>query len=185
MLNQKRYSGIGSRQTPPAILDRMTRIASFLEKQEYILYSGGAKGADSAFEKGVSDQDMKKIFLPWKGFNGKKSSLCHISSAAVTLAEQFHPQWLSLSPSAKKLMIRNGYQVLGEALDTPVDMVVCYTPHGKIEGGTGQALRIAKHFKIPVFNLYYNKDIDWILSWMDTGTICLGKDMELESWRLM
>lgn len=49
-------------------------------------------------------------------------------------------------------MGRNSYQVLGKDLCLPCDFILCWTQNGRIEGGTGQALRIARHFKIPVFN---------------------------------
>jgi hypothetical protein len=32
-------------------------------------------------------------------------------------------------------------------------MVVCWTKDGKSSGGTGQALRIAEYYSIPIFNL--------------------------------
>lgn len=182
---QKTYSGIGSRKSPPKILDLMTRIASFMEKQGYILQSGGAPGADNAFESGVTNSDMKRIYLPWLKFNGNTSPLYEVSKAALTLASYFHPSWHKLSEAGKLLMARNGYQVLGKDLSIPVEMVICYTPHGKIEGGTGQAMRIAKHFNIPIFNLYYKKDIDQILSWIDSNKISYTRDVEIQSWKLI
>jgi hypothetical protein len=51
-------------------------------------------------------------------------------------------------------MTRNSFQVLGPDLQSPVSFVVCWTTGGKISGGTGQALRIAKDLSIPIFNLY-------------------------------
>jgi hypothetical protein len=185
MLKQKIYSGIGSRRTLPEILELMTSIASFMEEQGYILHSGGADGADKAFESGVQDSGMKKIFLPWKGFNRNSSTLYVVSEKAVTLAKEFHPSWDTLSDAAKLLIARNGYQILGDSLNTPVDLIICYTPHGRAEGGTGQAIRIAQYYQIPVFNLYFKKDIEQILSWMNTKTICLKKEMELELWKLI
>jgi hypothetical protein len=163
----------------------MTQVASFLERQGYVLHSGGAEGADTAFEKGVSCPDMKKIFLPWKGFNGNPSPLYFISKAAVDLAEQHHAYWHAISPAAKKLMARNVHQVLGEDLDTPVDMVICYTPNGKAEGGTGLAMRIAQHRNIPIINLYYNRDIDQISSWIETNTVFFIRNVRIDSWKLM
>jgi hypothetical protein len=55
---------------------------------------------------------------------------------------------------AKKLMARNMYQVLGQDLETPTSFIVCWTKDGKASGGTGQALRVAKKYNIPIFNLY-------------------------------
>jgi hypothetical protein len=50
-------------------------------------------------------------------------------------------------------MNRNAMQILGEDGNTPVEMVVCWTKDGKASGGTGQALRIAEYYSIPIFNL--------------------------------
>ena len=35
----------------------------------------------------------------------------------------------------------------------PVDAVICRTEGGVVAGGTGMAIRIARHHEIPVFNL--------------------------------
>lgn len=45
-----RWTGIGSRETPLALLSKMTEVAEFLGKAGYVLHSGGAIGADMAFE---------------------------------------------------------------------------------------------------------------------------------------
>lgn len=54
-------------------------------------------------------------------------------------------------------MRRNGCQVLGLELDKPSNMVICYTPDGLPSGGTGQAIRIAESYRIPVINLFHTK----------------------------
>jgi hypothetical protein len=80
-----------------------------------------------------------------------------IVAKAQEIARKYHPAWNNLSHAAKKLMTRNTFQILGYDLNTPVSVVVCWTLGGRIQGGTGQALRIAKDMNIPIFNLY-NKD---------------------------
>jgi hypothetical protein len=60
-------------------------------------------------------------------------------------------------------MGRNAYQVLGMDLKTKSDFLVCWTVSGATDlssneiirnsGGTGQAMRIAKAYGIPFFNL--------------------------------
>lgn len=47
------YAGIGSRQTPDDILELMHRIGSTLAINGFTLRSGGAVGADTAFEQGA------------------------------------------------------------------------------------------------------------------------------------
>lgn len=54
----------------------------------------------------------------------------------------------------KKLLTRNGYQVLGKDLNTPSEYLICYS-NGK--GGTQQAIRIAEdiNINVPIFNLWW------------------------------
>lgn len=148
----KYYAGIGSRKTPPHILDDMRSIATRMSQRGYILNSGGASGADTAFEQGA-DPRMTQIFLPWRGFNGRSSPLTPPSLETYTIAKQFHPNWERLSPAVRRLMARNVHQVLGKTLDEPVEIVICWTPEGRGGGGTGQAIRIAHHYGIRVVDL--------------------------------
>jgi hypothetical protein len=135
----KIYSGIGSRLTPIDVLGMMTNIASKLDNLGYILRSGAAKGADSAFELGSTN---KEIF---------KAENC--TSEAMKLSRQFHPAWHKLDAYAKRLHGRNSLIILGKYLNDPVDFIILWTPNGLEVGGSGQAMRIATHFKIPMFNL--------------------------------
>lgn len=146
------YAGIGSRETPDTVGLLMTSIAESLAERGYVLRSGGAPGADTFFEQGAP-KELREIYLPWPGFNGNSSPLHKVTSQAMSVAKRFHPNWERLSDAGKKLMARNAYQILGKDLRTPVEFVVCWTPGGKVIGGTGQALRMAKRLEIPVFNL--------------------------------
>ena len=149
-----KYAGIGSRQTPAGILDTMENIGRELASKGYILRSGGADGADSAFERGCDQAGGKKeIFLPWAGFNDNPSPLTRVSNRAMILASQYHPGWFNMSQGARKLHARNGHQVLGEHLNSPVDFIVCWTKDGKDIGGTAQAMRIARAYNIRIYNL--------------------------------
>src|SRR5574343_879512 len=84
------YAGIGSRETPVAVMKVMTEIAQLLEKSGYRLYSGAAEGADSAFAWNTAN---KIEFIPWNGFNGCKSGVIATSDKAMKLAESLHPAW--------------------------------------------------------------------------------------------
>lgn len=152
------YTGIGSRNTPLSIQQSMYKIAAYLASKGHKLRSGGADGADSAFELGVFEAklpELAEIYLPWRGFNGNNSPYFTPSKAAFALAEKYHPAWNRLRPSVQALMARNSHQILGLKLDTPSDCVVCYTSDGKASGGTGQALRLAAAYNIPIFNLFF------------------------------
>ncbi|MCD6436443.1 MAG: hypothetical protein J7L15_08725 [Clostridiales bacterium] len=155
----KFYTGIGSRQTPENILETMKDIALYLNHQEYILRSGGAKGADVAFELG--SLNLKKVYLPWPGFNNSKEPYVPITKEAEKMAEKYHPWFYNLKQGARKLHSRNCYQVLGENLDTPSDFLICWTPGGLETGGTSQALRIAKDYNVKIYNLAKDEDLEY------------------------
>ena len=155
------YAGIGSRQTPTNILLTMTIIATYLESLGYALYSGAADGADSAFSNGCKN---KIEFIPWKGFNKCWDGIISSDNEAMKIAETLHPNWSKLSIGAKKLMARNCHQILGLDLKSPVKFVICWTPDGTETktthktGGTGQAIRLANQYNIPVINMFND---DW------------------------
>lgn len=143
------YAGIGSRETPREILEAMTGIARFLSTESYILRSGGAPGADTAFEAGAGDS--KEIFVPWIGF--APGTVIVPDKRHDELVNKFHPAPHKLSSGGWKLMARNCCQILGEDLQTPVRFVICWTKDGKPSGGTGFAMRLAASRNIPIFNL--------------------------------
>ena len=163
---KKSYAGIGARKTPSLVLQDMNGIGAILRNKGYVLRSGGAKGADQAFEKGSAQLELglkmqKEIYIPWSGFNGYDDNAPGIINAesldnykeAQVIAKTFHPAWKNLSSTAKKFHSRNVYQVLGLSLKDPSDFIVCWTPDGKASGGTGQAIRIGKAYGATIYNL--------------------------------
>lgn len=161
-MDQIYYAGIGSRETPQEVLEEMRQTAILLAETGVILRSGGAAGADSAFEEGcLSVGGQAEIYLPWRGFNGNSSKLFGVTEAALAMAAKFHPAFQRLSAGAKALQARNSYQCLGRDLATPSAFVLCYTSCGcesaeqriRTTGGTGQAISIASSNGIPVINM--------------------------------
>ncbi len=152
------YTGIGSRKTPDYALTAMWSIANSLASMGFILRSGGAKGADTAFEDGANALDTdKEIYLPWKDFNNNKSMLILDDminkEIAYKIAYKYHPNWMACNDTARAFHARNSYQVLGQDLNTPSSFVICWTPGNAVTGGTGQALRIAIDHNIPIMYL--------------------------------
>jgi hypothetical protein len=162
------YAGIGSRDAPPTELARMEAVGAILQRQGWTLRSGGAEGADSAFERGAdraAREDgttaRKEIYIPWNGFQKRSdqepgvilASALPRAREAMEMAKRYHPAWERLSQGARLLQSRNGHQILGRDLDDHSDVVICWTEGGAIKGGTGQALRIAQDLGIPVLNL--------------------------------
>lgn len=153
------FTGIGSRKTPEATQQLIRIIAKQLAESGWLLRSGHAEGADMAFEMGcIMGDGAKEIYLPWKGFNKAPQNhgdyiVVRPSPELHDFSAGFHPNWNACSQAAKLLHMRNGLQMLGPDGDQPADMVICWTPGGTRSGGTGQALRIADAYKIPVFDL--------------------------------
>ncbi len=194
------FAGIGSRETPELVCRFMTAVGEALAVRGWRLRSGGAPGADTAFEAGYARfAALKDIFLPWKGFEGSTSTLVApwVSdgdlAAAVArltpgwtpglltgkerpadriahahlLAAHFHPAWDKVGSGGRKLHSRNGHQILGEKLDRKADVVVAWTVDGEATGGTGQAIRLAAHFGIPVLNLKKRAHLEAVIAALD------------------
>lgn len=150
------YAGIGSRETPTNIQVLMTRIARRLEQLGYVLRSGGAVGADRAFARGCS----KKIIFRPRGqeYELREDEIIvsgELLEQAHEIAGRYHPYWDFIKSRIKKeLIARNTFQILGADLNTPAKFVICWTVDGHDTGGTGNAIRTAWAYDIPVFNLY-------------------------------
>ena len=159
---KRHYTGIGSRETPPEVIAIMVGFAGALAAAGWCLRSGGADGADDAFERGCAlAGGTMDIYLPWKGFNGRTGPLHGVCDAARALAASVHPAWDRLGQGPQKLHARNTYQCLGRQLDAPSELVVCWTPDGcesrtersRATGGTATGIVLAADRGIPVFNL--------------------------------
>lgn len=157
------YAGIGHRDlrgfhepnTNEPVENVMAWIAGELEKLGYTLNSGGAKGADTAFEYGVKEPAHKNIFHP--------EDATEITRA---IAQELHPAHERLHGHPLDLYARNTNQIFGRNLDNTVDFVVCYTKDGceshetrsRETGGTGQSIEMATRKGAKVFNM---KNPDW------------------------
>lgn len=171
------YAGVGSRQTPTPILEAMDRIAQTLGNAGVALSTGGAHGADHAFETGaLRTRAPLTVHTPWPGYNGYRPGStgpfgidvirprpgATIQNHSYTdLARAHHPAWSRLTRGPRALFIRN-VSILAGALDPdgdllPIRAVLAYTPtglaHGRPAGGTGHTLRVAAQLRIPTINL--------------------------------
>lgn len=158
-MKKKFYAGIGSRNTPREMLKIMSVIASCMETSGYILRSGGALGADRAFEEGVTFRENKEIFLAkdallWAEEEVQK----YIPSDRKTYS------FYTWKPYIRKLLARNMMQILGKSGDRPVECVACWAPSvnytDSSAGGTSWAIRCALAYDIPVYNFYDSKQLE-------------------------
>ena len=166
----KPYTGVGSRETPDDVLKLMVDVAKRLRESGYVLRSGHAPGADQAFEKGAGDQ--AEIYLPWKDFEVRVKIAENAfvmpapARAAFPIAAEHHPNWEWMRPGVRNLHARNVHQVLGVNLNDPSDFLICWTPEASGEGGTGQAIRVARANAVLVFDLgdpgVYDRLTGWV-----------------------
>ncbi len=157
-VDDRRYAGVGARKTPPEVLELMTRIAAALAIAGMRAATGDAVGADHAFRTG---DPRAEVFTTQDA-----------TETTIAIAKEVHPTPYALSDSGVLLMARNTNQVFGKALDQRVSFVLCWTPDGcesfttrsRQTGGTGQAIALASHANIPVFNLKNRDAFDRLLA---------------------
>jgi hypothetical protein len=163
------YAGLGARETPPAMLAEIEALASGLARGGWTLRTGLSPGADQAFCRGaLAGGGELELYLPCPGFEPDARLACEgggarvwerPSAAAFALAARLHPRWEELDEGERRLRARDGHEILGAGLSAPVDVVICWTPDGSLDGrsplagGTGQALRLAHDGGISVLNL--------------------------------
>lgn len=147
------FAGVGARKTPPHILELMEGVGELAGADGWGLRSGGAEGADTAFHNGIRRAvASSEIFLA-KPRHDLPEGIVGVHDVHERLVTRFHPAPAALSEYAFKLMARNSCQVFGMDFTNPSSAVCCWTPEGRGEGGTGQAIRIAKAAGIPVLDL--------------------------------
>ena len=144
----KFYTGIGSTETPKEALDLMFQIAIKLAKQGVVLRSGGGGGGDMAFELGCnSAKGMKELYWPYQANEQSiEIVLPYINSRAIT--NKYDKSVIGCTP----------LKLLGMSLDSPSTCLLCYN--------NNIAMRVAKEYSIPVYNLsdkeVFNKWVKWV-----------------------
>ena len=164
-------TGIGSRTISDSEERVIRQISRVLAKAGCTLRSGGADGADTAFEAGWRDvgSSAMEIFVPWSGFNGTTSDAPYIVldkksdlfEEAHNEAQTVHPAWYRLSRGAQYLHTRNIFQVRGPELKVPSDVIIAMAdPVGRfgVKGGTSTAWTLGKRLQVPTFNLRKRED---------------------------
>lgn len=159
-------TGVGSRETPEDVQRTIRLLAAVLLSLGYVIRSGGALGADEAFELGVKshphyrkcyypEAPMMEIYLPWNGFeaipqsgikkwedvaagyyNAKKLPL-YEQAQQIALRHHVAPEAIQKKQGMFALHTRNVFQVLGLGLNEPSKRLYCWAPPGKDELVTG------------------------------------------------
>lgn len=179
------WTGIGTRDTPPAQHRVATWVGFHTTKIGGVLRSGGAKGSDIAFQQGVElfcDRNQlspgwrQQIYLPQPSFNGLFAypAYGYIDSLALpaweeaeAIAATLHPAWHRCHGFARRAHVRNVFQILGHELNTPSEFLVFYkepTASGQITGGTATAYNLAMRYGIPCYNLFHPETVHRLMS---------------------
>lgn len=171
------YTGVGSRKTPRAVQLVMQDIAIGMANDGYILRSGGAVGADTAFANGAGlFCEIYRTIGDTKFQHPRSISAYPIDNwdKAMDMAGSLHPAWHICSPFVKALHARNCFQILGYDLKTPSRIIICWTPDGaetiqectRNTGGTGTAIKVADLHGIEVMNLQRPSQQARITEWL-------------------
>jgi hypothetical protein len=158
------YAGIGSREITEEEARKILLISSKLSKR-FTVYSGNADGSDITFQRGSGGKCV--IYLPWVDFNKNeydpKHSIAYFDVGSTSIgqeyAKKYHPVYSKLSRGGKALMCRNTHQILGYKEFPRVSFVVyCATEiDSQPQGGTRQAVSIARDIGVPTFNIRNNE----------------------------
>lgn len=170
----KYYTGIGARNVPQEEYTLCTEIAKKLSSLDYICRSGGAKGCDTAFQKGASRFEIYRPNKTYLKENRQRRKILNTDwTIARDMSAMIHPAWNNLSEYVKDLHTRNFFQLRGtKAINS--SFVICWTFDGaqtadetsNKTGGTGQAIRLADYYSIPVFNLSNEESRKRIETWI-------------------
>lgn len=164
-MKQLKYAGIGSRKaTSTKMVEPMMReCVEHLNAYGAICRSGGAEGPDEWCETSSTDVERYLPFAKFRIDEIKQTPYIRtiktwelpkaIQEKAMQMAIEVAPHLKFARYGARIMHGRNPFQIFGEHLNDPVDFVLCWTKHGKIEGGTATAINIALKNNIPVFNL--------------------------------
>lgn len=185
--HRKTYAGIGRQTLPHAIQELMVDLGYAYASLGYVLRSGGAKGADDAFEWGAilyanetgkPFSEVMEIYLPDKRFKGRHArndGYHHFENSDLTedqqaftnrMIETWHPAPHRLG-RARKFMERNCMQIMGADLSSPSDFVMCWTHDGDANtGGTGFAKKVAIDCGVPVHDLWHDAVLDQTRAWL-------------------
>ncbi len=207
-INNKYYTGVGSRETPLYIMYMMAQLAQIFEKKDWILRSGCATGADAAFEDSLLNPHIStEIYVPNKGFS-KKMGTIHknyyiipkeINGTAfeskyreamrMLMEENMHKAWKHCAENIMDLHNRNMFQALGKDLQTPSKFLVCYTNNREKSyeetdintGGTATAINVASKKGIEIFNLSVNEDFIRLSIFISKNEHLLNKEKLLNT----
>lgn len=174
MVENKFYSGVGSRETPNEICAIMKQIGKKLDERGWILRSGGAKpkrksnsthSADLAFEALVKNKYIYTV----NNFDFSEPNYSFCRNEVLSILDK-HLNLDDYSRYCQILLLRDINQVLGSVKTCPVPskFLICWTKSEDYSrsdiGGTRIAVRCALKNNIKVYNLVNKETVKLIKS---------------------
>lgn len=165
------FAGIGPRETPASVCNDMAAMGNLFAKLGWYGCSGFGEGADQAWLSQIPQQ-QQEVWLPWSTYNGasmtrdphKRFRLLVPTGRIEQVAKTFYANdWGKATQGIRLLMMRNVAIMMSNTLDAPVDLVAYWQSEAKEHdpfGGTNHAIKVAKHFGIPCFNIRKQEDVD-------------------------
>lgn len=166
---------IGSRRVSNEEFSLLRQLGYWLCKNGVDVVSGHAAGSDYAGELGalsaINENDKlighMEIWLPRQGFNGARSDGIHYFVLDEFMTNMAHGLLVANGVNLNYVadwtypyLTRNVFQIL--TVDYSLTDMVIYcsdeTKHGRVKGGTGYAVHLARTMSIPCFNI--RKDTD-------------------------
>ncbi|QAX96239.1 hypothetical protein [Vibrio phage vB_VmeM-Yong XC32] len=150
-----KWAGIGSRETPEWVFPLFIAIGWHMASLKCKLFSGGAPGPDTEFERGTirfmrdnNVRNLMEIWLPWRTF-GKRKGIDgnhykvldkpdydfarHILNDSGVCV---NPWFVKMGQAIQKLFARNVYQILTGDW-SKVDLVIYYAKENREKGTVG------------------------------------------------
>lgn len=167
---KKCYTGVGARIVSISERKIITQLSQNLAEQNFVLYGGNTKGADSYFQLGSGGKCV--LFMPYCNFNYPNSVFDMETSLDFIIAGNtpIGNFWINkVYPTANKIknnnarryLNSNAHQVVGWRAgwknEWPcVNFVLCCddtNDNGEIIGNSKHICRIANYKHIPIFNI--------------------------------
>lgn len=154
-----------NRDAPPHVVEQMIEVAKKIEATGRQVRLTGLDGPEENIEKSLR---APELYLPWDGFNDKKSKFSYVSDNMLEIIGRFHGNWAGLKPGLQKIISSSARCVLGKNVQSVAVFMVCWSADGaesyrektQQTGNLSVPLRIATEVGIPVFNLGKQGSLD-------------------------
>jgi len=152
----------GDDAIPPEIEKKFVDISKILMAKGFMLRYNGDQ---EPFINQVLDIDLARVemYLPWKSFNTSITpKMKRPNEKAYHVAAYYHKAFKKLPNPVRAILARDVHVILGENVDNPIKLMLCYSPDGaetikqidyKKTGNISFSISICDVLGIPVFNL--------------------------------